>query len=40
MVGWHGLNGHELWETPGDGEEQGGPVCCMQWGCKELEMVQ
>ena len=40
MAGWHqGLNGHELGETPRDVEGQGGPVCCMQWGHKELEMI-
>ena len=29
MVGWHHrLDGHELEQTPGDGEGQGGPACC------------
>ena len=28
MVGWHHrFNGHELWQTPGDGEGQGGLLC-------------
>ena len=32
-VGWHHrLNGHELGQTPGDSEEQGGLVCCSSWG--------
>ena len=29
MAGWHHwYNGHELGQTPGDGEGQGGLVCC------------
>ena len=29
MVGWHHqFNGHELGQTPGDGEGQGSLVCC------------
>ena len=29
MAGWHhGCNGHELRQTPGDGERQGGLECC------------
>ena len=29
MVGWyHQLNEFEFEQTPGDGEGQGGPVCC------------
>ena len=29
MVGWHHqLNGHEFEQAPGDGEGQGGLVCC------------
>ena len=29
MVGWHHrLNGHELEQTPGDGEGQGSLACC------------
>ena len=35
MVGWHHrFNGHELGQTLGDGEGQGGLVCCSPWGCK------
>ena len=31
MVGWHHrVNGHELEQTPGDGEEQGSLVCRMR----------
>ena len=33
MVGWHHqLNEHEFEQTPGDGEGQGGLVCCSPWG--------
>ena len=33
MVGWHHqFNGNELGKTPGDGEGQGGLVCCSPWG--------
>ena len=29
MVGWHHrFNGHELGQTPGNSEGQGGLVCC------------
>ena len=35
MVGWHHwLNGHESEQALGDGEGQGGLVCCSPWGCK------
>ena len=38
MVGWHRwLNGHELGRTPGDGEGQGGLVCCSLQGYKESD---
>ena len=38
MVGWHHLfNGHELGQTLGDSEGQGGLVCCSPWGHKELD---
>ena len=38
MVGWHHrLNGHEFEQTPGDGDEQGGLVCCSPWGPKESD---
>ena len=40
MVGWHHwLNGHELWQTPGDSEGQGSLVGCSSWGCKESDMT-
>ena len=36
MVGWrHQFNGHELEQTPGDSEGQGGLVCCSLWGHKD-----
>ena len=36
-VGWHHpLDGHELEQALGDGEEQGRLVCCSPWGLKEL----
>ena len=36
MDGWHHwCNGHELGQTPGDGEGQGDLVCCSPWGRKE-----
>ena len=39
MVGWHfRYNGHELGKTLGDGEGQGGQVCCTPWG--ELDTQQ
>ena len=35
MTGWyHQCNGHKLGQTPGDGEGQGGLVCCSPWGCR------
>ena len=38
MAGWHQrCNGHELGQTSGDGEGQGGLVCCSSWGCKESD---
>ena len=38
MVGWHHrCNGHELGQTSGDDEGQGGLLCCSPWGCKELD---
>ena len=37
MAGWHHqLNGHEFEQTLGDGEGQGGLVCCSPWHRKEL----
>ena len=36
MVGWHHwFNGHELGQTLGDGEGQGGLACCSPWCSKE-----
>ena len=33
MIGWHHrCNEHELGQTLGDGEGQGGLVCCSPWG--------
>ena len=38
MVGWHHRrNGHELGQTPGDGEGQGALVCCSPGGRKESD---
>ena len=38
MVGrHHRLSGHELGQTLGDGEGQGGLSCCSPWGHKESE---
>ena len=38
MAGWHHrCNEHELGQTPGDGEGQGGLTCCSPWGRKELD---
>ena len=40
MVGWcHRLNGHEVRQTRGDGEGQGGLACCSPWGHKRLDMT-
>ena len=41
MVGWHlQSNGHELGQTLGDGEGQGGVACCSPWNCKELDTTE
>ena len=41
MPGWHHrLDGHESEWTPGDGDGQGGLVCCGSWGCKESDMTE
>ena len=38
--GWyHQCNGHELGQTLGDSEEQGGLACCSPRGCKESDMI-
>ena len=40
MAGWyHQGNGHELGQTPGDGEGQGGLVCCSPWDHNKLDMT-
>ena len=40
MVGWHHqFNGHELGQTPGDGEEQGSLECCSPWGLRKSDMT-
>ena len=40
MAGWHHLcNGHELGQTLGDGDGQGGLVRCNPWGHKESDMT-
>ena len=39
MVGWHHqCNGHELEQTLGDGEGQGGLACSSPWSRKESDM--
>ena len=41
MVGWHNrANGHELGQSPGDGEGQGSLACCSPWGCKESDVTK
>ena len=41
MVGWHYcFNGHEFKQAPGDGEGQGGLVCCSPWGRKESDTTE
>ena len=41
MAGWHHqLNGHEFEQTLEDGEGQGGLLCCIPWGQKELDMTE
>ena len=38
MVGWHHwLNGHEFEQALGDGDGQGGLMCCSPWDQKELD---
>ena len=40
MAGWnHRCHEYEFGETLGDGEGQGGLVCCSSRGHKELEMA-
>ena len=39
MAGWRPCcNWHEMGQTPGDGEQHRGLVCCSPWGHKELDM--
>ena len=41
MAGWHhGLDGRESEWTPGDGDGQGGLVCCDSWGRKESDTTK
>ena len=41
MAGWHHwFDGCESEWTPGDGDGQGGLVCCDSWGRKELDMTE
>ena len=41
MARWyHQCNGHELGQTPGDGEGQGGLVCCSLWGHNKLDVTE
>ena len=41
MAGWHHwLGGRESEWTPGDGDGQGGLVCCDSWGRKESDTTE
>ena len=41
MVGWyHPLNGHEIEQTPGVGDGQGGLACHGPWGRKESDTTE
>ena len=41
MVGWHHrINDHDLGQTPGVGDGQGGLECCCPWGLKELDTTE
>ena len=41
MVGWHHqVNGHEVEQTPADGEGQGGLGCFSPWGRKESDTTE
>ena len=41
MAGWHhGLDGRESERTLGEGDGQGGLVCCDSWGRKELDTTE
>ena len=40
VVEWHHrFNGHELWQSLVDGDEQGNLECCNPWGCEGLDMT-
>ena len=40
LLGWHyQFDGHEFGQTLGDGEGQGGLMCCNPWGRKESNMT-
>ena len=36
----HKFKEHELGQIPGDGEGQGGLVCCNPWCCKESDTTE
>ena len=36
----HRCNEHELGKTPGDGDGQGGLMCCSPWDCQELDTTE
>ena len=41
MAGWHHrCNAHELGQTPGDDEGQGGLACYSPWGGKKSDMTE
>ena len=41
MAGWHHrLDGHEVEQTPGVGDGQGGLACCDSWGRKESDTTE
>ena len=41
MVGCnHRFNGHELEQSLGDSEGQGGLACCHPWGLRESDMTE
>ena len=41
MIGWHHqLNGPEFEQALGDGDGQGGLVCCNSWGHKESDTTE
>ena len=41
MVEWHHrLDGYEFEQAQGIGDGQGSLVCCIPWGCQELDMTE